>query len=351
MNVTEGWTNSTNSSIVNEFDNCYPSENPEKKIFVALHLAVILIGIPSNIFFLFVSYRFIRQKNELGVYLFNLALSDLLFITCLPVWIQFALHDTWIYGKTACVVCVFLLYTNFYTSAVLLSCIAVDRYLAIVHPLQFSEFRKRRIAVSVSIAAWIFTVVFNAITVHPNSVYKEDEDYSVCLDIFPLPSQQKWVNVARFVVGFLIPALVVGFCYWKICSDVKKNQTLGSTERRHVFKLLGGISLTLYMCFGPVHIMMVLRVLLEECPYPTWLFIGYKASVFLSTLNCLADPLLYGLTSRTGQASASNVLLVFRRIWKKEEQRDTGSQNNQNLGTGMDSNHKSIIYCTSELQL
>ncbi|XDV43747.1 hypothetical protein PO909_012169, partial [Leuciscus waleckii] len=145
---------------MNETD-CYPPDNPEKKVFVALHLVVIVIGIPSNIFFLFVSYRLIRQKNELGVYLFNLALSDLLFITCLPVWIQFAFQDTWIYGKTACVVCVFLLFTNFYTSALLLSCIAVDRYLAIVHPLQFCEFRKRRIAVSVSIAAWIFTVVFN----------------------------------------------------------------------------------------------------------------------------------------------------------------------------------------------
>lgn len=326
-----------------DFDNCYPPENPEKKVFVVLHLAVILIGIPSNVFFLFVSYRLIRQKNELGVYLFNLALSDLLFITCLPVWIQFAIHDTWLYGKTACVVCVFLLFTNFYTSSLLLSCIAVDRYLAIVHPLQFCEFRKRRIAVRVSIAAWIFTVVFNAITVHPNSVYKEIDDYTICLDQFPLPPQQKWVNVARFVVGFLIPALVVGFCYWQIFSDVKKNKTLGSMERRHVFKLLGGILLTLYLCFGPVHIMMVLRVLLEKCPYPNWLFIGYKASVFLSTLNCLADPLLYGFTGRTGQASASNLLLVLRRIRKKEGQREVGPQNNQILGTGMDSNHKSPI--------
>ncbi|XP_077094267.1 G protein-coupled receptor 65 [Siphateles boraxobius] len=315
--------NVTNSSL-NDSDNCYPSEYPETKVFLALHLAVILIGIPSNIFFIFVSYRLIRQKNELGVYLFNLALSDLLFIMCLPVWIQFALHDTWIYGKTACVVCVFLLFTNFYTSSVLLSCIAVDRYLAIVHPLQFCEFRKRRIAVSVSIAAWIFTVVFNAIAVHPDSVYIEKEDHSICLDLFPLPNHQKWVNVARFVVGFLVPALVVGFCYWQICSDIKKNRTVGSMERRHVFKLLGGILLTLYLCFGPVHIMMVLRVVLDKCPYPNWLFIGYKASVFLSTLNCLADPLLYGLTSRTGQASASNLLLVFRRIWKKEGQREAG---------------------------
>ncbi|XP_048048145.1 psychosine receptor-like [Megalobrama amblycephala] len=348
MTTTETWTTSPS---LNDTD-CYPTDNPEKKVFVTLQLAMILIGIPSNVFFLFVSYRLIRQKNELGVYLFNLALSDLLFISCLPVWIQYGLHDTWFYGKTACVVWVFLLFTNFYTSAILLSCIAVDRYIAIVHPLQFREFRKRRIAFSVSIAAWIFAVVFNAITVHPNSVYSEEEDDSICFEIYPLTEMQKKVNVARFVVGFLIPALVVGFCYWQIYADVKKNQTLGSMERRHVFKLLGGILLTVYLCFGPVHIMMVLKVLLEKCPYPNWLFIGYKATVFLSMLNCLVDPLLYGLTSRTGQASASNVLLVFRRMWKKKEkQRETGQQNIYILGTDTDCNHKIPTYCTSELPL
>ncbi|XP_073683735.1 G protein-coupled receptor 65 [Garra rufa] len=332
MNTTDELTN---ASSLNESD-CYPSENSENMVFVALHLTVILIGIPSNSFFLFVSYRLIRQKNELGVYLFNLALSDLLFIMCLPVWVQFTIHDNWLYGKMTCVVCVFLLFTNFYTSTVLLSCIAVDRYIAIVHPLKFCTFRKRKTALRVSIAAWTFTVLFNAMTVHPDSVYYEDTyyNYSICLDLFPMPQAQKLVNIARFVVGFLIPALVVGFCYWRICLDVKRNQTLGSMERRHVFRLLGSILLTLYLCFGPVHVMMVLRVLLEYCPYPSWLFFGHKVSVFLATLNCLADPLLYGFTSKTGQASASNMLLILRRNWKKEHQKEMEQQNNQILKNG-----------------
>ncbi len=144
-----------NNSSSTETDDCYPSAYHDKMVFVGLHLAVILIGIPSNVFFLFVSYRLICQKNELGVYLFNLALSDFLFIMCLPVWVKYGIYDEWDHGKTMCVVCVFLLFTNFYTSAVLLSCIAVDRYIAIVHPLQFCTFRKRKTAASVSVAAWI----------------------------------------------------------------------------------------------------------------------------------------------------------------------------------------------------
>ncbi|XP_043088194.1 psychosine receptor-like isoform X2 [Puntigrus tetrazona] len=267
---------STNSSL-NDTD-CYPQAHPEKMAFVGLQLAVILLGVPSNAFSLFVSYRLIHQKNELGVYLFNLALSDFLFIVFSPVWVQFAIRDMWLHGEAMCVVCVFLLFTNFYTSAVLLSCIAVDRYLAIVHPLQFCTFRKRKTAARVSVAAWIFTVAFNAMTVHPDSVY--DMENSICLDLFPLSNRQKIVNVARFAVGFLAPALVVGFCYWRIYSDVKRNQTLGSVERRHVCRLLGCISLTLYLCFGPLHIMMVLRVVLEDCPYLTGSSLDIRSALY-----------------------------------------------------------------------
>uniref|UniRef100_A0A8C1CFN2 G protein-coupled receptor 65 n=1 Tax=Cyprinus carpio carpio TaxID=630221 RepID=A0A8C1CFN2_CYPCA len=283
----------------------------EQYMYPEAYSMFFIIGFPANCLSLYVAWVLMKKGNNLAVYLINLSVGDLLYILTLPIWIMM-----WPYGKTICVICVFMLYTNFYTSAMFLSCIAVDRYLAIVYPLKFCTFRKRKTAVNMSIAAWIFTVIFNAVTVYPDSIY--DEEDLICLDLFPLPKEQRIVNITRFVVGFLIPALVVGFCYWRIYSAVKKNQKLESMERRHVFRLLGSILLTLYLCFGPVHIMMVLRIFLENCPYPNWLFIGYKVCVLLAMLNCLADPLLYCFMSRMGQASASNVLLILRRRGKKD---------------------------------
>nr|XP_055029263.1 psychosine receptor-like [Misgurnus anguillicaudatus] len=323
MNITT--VNWMTTPSQNDSEDCYPSIQFENNFFLGLHLVVILLGIPANAFFLFVSCQHIRQKNELGVYLFNLALSDLLYIMCLPVWIEFMLNDEWPYSKIACAVCVFLLYTNFYTSTVLLSCIAVDRYLAVVHPLKFSAFRKRRTAVIVSIAAWIFTVIFNAITVDSDEIY--DAKNFICLDVFPLQDRQRRGNYARFIVGFFVPAVIVGFCYWRIYLAVKKSQSIEVAERRHVFKLLGSILLTLYLCFGPFHIMLVLRSLLEVCSSPSWLYIGFKITIALSTLNCLADPLLYCFSSRMGQASALNALIVLRRTRKTEKQKGIVNSN------------------------
>ncbi|XP_072546426.1 G protein-coupled receptor 65 [Salminus brasiliensis] len=301
--------NSTPASNTSEGE-CYP-EMSMKYYFFTLHLVVIVIGIPSNAFSLFVSYQHIKQKNELGIYLFNLALSDLCFIIGLPVWMDFTYNDIWRYDKTICTMCVFFLFTNFYTSAVLLSCIAVDRYLAVVYPLNFSFLRTPSTAATASAAVWVLVLMFNAITISSKDIY--NSDYKVCLDVFPLSNRQKMVNVARFIVGFLLPAVVVVFCHWRIYLEVRTNQAVGLPERKHVFKLLSSLLLSLCLCFGPLHITLLLRAILEKCQPPTWLYILYKTGVALSTLNCLADPLLYCFITRTGRRNAIKALLSFHK--------------------------------------
>ncbi len=56
--------------------------------FFFFYLALIIAAIPANVFSLYVSWQHIRQKNELGVYLFNLALSDLAFSIVLCLWVD-----------------------------------------------------------------------------------------------------------------------------------------------------------------------------------------------------------------------------------------------------------------------
>lgn len=47
------------------------------------------IGVPSNLYALYHAAVQLKQKNELGVYLINLTVSDLLYLTSLPLWLQY----------------------------------------------------------------------------------------------------------------------------------------------------------------------------------------------------------------------------------------------------------------------
>lgn len=100
-------------------------------IFFSLHLSSPLSSLQ------------VRQRNELGIYLINLSVADLLYITTLPLWIDYFLqHDDWIHGQESCKLFGFIFYTNIYVSIAFLCCISLDRYLAVAYPLRFAKVRR-----------------------------------------------------------------------------------------------------------------------------------------------------------------------------------------------------------------
>lgn len=140
MNSTVGMENFSLSTTYDPDKLCNPADYPKERWpFLFMYLVIIIIGIPSNSFFLYVSWQHIKKRNTLGIYLLNLALSDLLFTVGLFLWVEFMWHGVWFHGDAVCILSVIILFTNFYTSDGLLCCIALNRYLAVVHPLKHPE--------------------------------------------------------------------------------------------------------------------------------------------------------------------------------------------------------------------
>ena len=112
-----------------------------------LFLFIFILGTVGNLLVVLL-YTVIRNrlKTMTDVYLLNLAVADLLFLATLPFWAVNATQG-WAFGGHAVWLCkaVMVVYKlNFFSSMLLLACISVDRYVAIVQVTRAHNLRRER---------------------------------------------------------------------------------------------------------------------------------------------------------------------------------------------------------------
>ncbi|XP_073465727.1 psychosine receptor [Aquarana catesbeiana] len=297
----------------NQSHNCTPDHDFDKVLFPIIYITVIVASVPANLISLYVSYLQVTKKNELGIYLFNLSFADLFYTSTLPLWVNFSLsHDSWNFSEWLCRLSVFMMHTNLYSSAGFLTCISLDRYLAVVYPLRYRHLRTRRVAVLVSLVVWIIQSASNIIIVIKHETYNDTGDL-LCYDRFPMEPWQATFSIFNVCVGHFLPLLIMVVCYYRIYVAVNLNQATATKDKRKIKHLLLCIVVTFVVSFTPYHVVLFLRAIYEpnNCPFAMKIFKSYKLTLALSSVNCVADPLLYCFVSEIGRADARAMLPCF----------------------------------------
>ncbi|NXS62954.1 PSYR protein, partial [Brachypteracias leptosomus] len=311
---------------MNNTDKCHDDHTLDKYLFPFVYSIVMVISIPINCISLCASCIQVKKKNELAVYIFSLSLADLLYCLILPLWIDYAWSgDNWRHSALLCQISAFLMYMNFYTSTAFLACISVDRYLALVHPLKLQHLRTRRFSLIVSIIVWILESILNLVILVKKEVFNDPcnfTDHTLCYDKYPLEWWQSQINLFRICSGYLVPLIIIMFCYHKIYQVVRCNQATVDEEKKKVRKLILSITVTFIVCFTPYHIVLLIRSIKE--PYTSDLKVlqlmykVYRITQALTSLNCIADPILYCFVSETARTDIWNLLRCYLCLRKHE---------------------------------
>ncbi|XP_044524969.1 C-X-C chemokine receptor type 5 [Gracilinanus agilis] len=272
-----------------------------KAVFVLLaYSAIFLLGMMGNTLVLVIlkSHRTSRSSTE--TFLLHLAVADLLLVLTLP----FAMIEGavgWVLGAFFCKAVSALHKVNFYCSSLLLACIAVDRYLAIVHAVH--TYRHRRLlSVRVTCAAvWLASFLCALPELLFVKVSKSGANNSATCSFSGqgLAGSNAWLT-SRFlyhVGGFLIPLLVMGWCYAgvvkRLCQAQRRHQ------RQKAIKVAILVTGVFFFCWSPYHVVIFLDTLVmldavpKSCQLDDHLATAITTCEFLGLAHCCLNPVLY----------------------------------------------------------
>ncbi|XP_075771360.1 G-prodeshotein coupled receptor 4 [Pelodiscus sinensis] len=285
-----------------------------------LYITVIALGLPTNGLALWAAYLQVRQHNELGIYLLNLSVADLLYIATLPMWVDYFLHhDNWVHGQESCKLFGFVFYTNIYISIAFLCCISVDRYLAVAYPLRFAQVRRVKTAVAVSAVVWAIEIGVNSAPLFHDELFHDRYNHTFCFEKYPMESWVAWLNLSRVFLGFLVPWTLMLFCYQGILRAVRGNVSTERQEKAKIKRLALSLIAILLVCFAPYHLILLSRSAAYlrrpcDCSFEERVFAAYHTSLAFTSLNCVADPILYCFVNEGARGDVAKALASLRRF-------------------------------------
>lgn len=279
-----------------------------------VYIIVFTVGLPANALAIWVFLFRIKKKHPSSIFMANLALADLLFVIWVPLKIAYHFNgNDWIYGEALCKVLVAFFYGNMYCSILFITCISVQRYWAVVHPLTQLQ-KDNSVAIALSVAVWL---VVWAVTV---PLYLYDQEVRVtnmniytCHDV-TRPSQKKMAAgyfLTMGTLGFVVPSIVCVVAYVRMLKSLRNNMAdpAIAKKRRKAIVLIITVLVMFVLCFTPSNIMLIVHYSLLLRNDPDNMYGFYITTLCLASLNSCIDPFVYYFISEDFRDHIKNTCL------------------------------------------
>ncbi|XP_027627604.1 cysteinyl leukotriene receptor 2 isoform X1 [Tupaia chinensis] len=272
-------------------------ENFKREFYPIVYLIIFIWGALGNGFSIYVFLQPYKRSTSVNVFMLNLAISDLLFISTLPFRADYYLRGSnWIFGDLTCRIMSYSLYVNMYGSIYFLTVLSIVRFLATVHPFRHLHVASIKSAWILCGSIWIFIMASSVMLLKSGSEPKGN--MTACLELNPKKITKLLImNHIALVVGFLLPFCTLSICYLLIIRVLLKVEVpesgLRVSHRKALITVI--IALILFLlCFLPYHILRTLHLV-------TWEFGKCKKNLqkavvitlALAASNSCLNPFLY----------------------------------------------------------
>uniref|UniRef100_G3P588 Platelet-activating factor receptor n=1 Tax=Gasterosteus aculeatus TaxID=69293 RepID=G3P588_GASAC len=284
--------------------------------FPVVYSIIFILGITANLYVLFVLRRLRESKSmgEICIYMINLTIGDLLFVTFLPFWIDYFRRDgNWIFQDVMCRLSGSLFFINTYSSVLFLCAISVSRYWAVTRPLDVATSDHRTRGIILSVFIWLFTLATAILFLIQPGTHTDDNNVTRCFEGYQNTPVSTKVHVFAFhltiVIGFFLVFFVVVVCNFLIARTLLSKGPPRAEKRRGVkqraLQMLFSVVGVFVVCFLPHHACQCFWTLAvlhieEGFGHVDWsqktrqaLNDAHQITWLLMSLNCILDPVVY----------------------------------------------------------
>ncbi|XP_078056683.1 somatostatin receptor type 4-like [Mustelus asterias] len=254
--VNRHWTgiDSSNHTGNASFGRPGAIEQIETLVVPCLLSFTVVLGIAGNSISLWYITRLRKVSSATDVLLLDLTITNILVILA-SIFYLIHLIPGCQFSKLLLEARLLIGLVNIYSNPPFMAGIAIDRYLAISHPIRSHAWRRPRYYVALSIITWLAVLALTLTAFHftRNVV---DESITCREKILTRRSQQIFMLFCE-VISFVMPVIVLLICY---ALTMKKLKEVGSGKismklmKTKVLKTISGILILLLFCFAPFHI-------------------------------------------------------------------------------------------------
>ncbi|XP_036061465.1 probable G-protein coupled receptor 132 [Onychomys torridus] len=316
-------TSEAGNSTLGPSEICPTPYEESRAILIVVYSAVFMLGLPANCLTAWLTLLQVLQRNVLAVYLFCLSLCELLYISTLPLWIIYIQNQhNWNLGPQACKVTAYIFFCNIYISILLLCCISCDRYLAVVYALESRGHRHQKTAVFIS--AGVFALV--GLVNYP--VFNLPVEKSSCFEPLRMNTTIATYHYLRFTFGFAIPLATLAFTNYQVFRSIKLSTSLSPVQKAKVKHSAFAVVTIFLVCFAPYHLVLLVKAVSFSffrgamdavCAFKSSLYTVSVVFLCLSTVNSVADPIIYVLVTDHSRQEVSRIHMGWKKWSTKTE--------------------------------
>ncbi|CAL9692276.1 unnamed protein product [Knipowitschia caucasica] len=246
-----------------------------------------LVGIPGNVAVLILKPNWQQLSTLTQSLIVNLALSDLLCLVTLPVWIYTLLYS-WTLGLVTCKMMSFLVHCSLNSSLLTVTALSVQRYMQVLHKQRSLQFKKRLL-----VLMWCMSMVLSI----PALVIRQIDNDQKCFPCYTSTAQQVAVLMSESFVGFT-SFFITAATY--ICLNRKLTEAV-YFQSSWTFKLITGIIVTFFVLWMPYFIFdLVVGIAILQSTRGIHEFFQSSYNIFASVtfINSCLNPILYAFAFR-----------------------------------------------------